>query len=66
VRVEGKRERRLRALAEDLHCGVPLARDLLKLAGDDANLVREASEMCAGVESVKVYIIDKRFNKIEQ
>ncbi len=53
----------IRLLAEDLHCGVPRARDLLALAGDDANLVREASDECHGVNSVKAYIVDHRFKK---
>lgn len=61
--MEGKKERRLRILAEDLHCGMPLVRDLLALAGNDERLVREASAACHGVESVKAYIIDKRFKK---
>lgn len=64
--LEGSKERRLRMLAEDLHCGVPLVRDLLVLAGDDASLVREASDRCAGIESVKAYIINRRFDKLEK
>jgi hypothetical protein len=40
-----------------------LARDLLTLAGDDAQLGRDASFMCDKAESMKAYIIDKRFRK---
>lgn len=55
----------LRELAEDIHCGLPLTLDLYRLAGGDANLVREASDRCHGVESLKAYIIDKRISRIE-
>ena len=54
-------------LAIDCRCGVKLARDLLRLAGDDFDLVREASQACPnGVESVKAYIIDRRISRIER
>lgn len=63
--MEGKAERRIRMLAEDMGCGGQLARDLLVLAGDNEELVREASSKCRGVESVKAYIIDTRFRRLE-
>lgn len=50
-------------LAADIHCGPGLARDLLTLAGEDAQLVRDASFMCDKAESMKAYIIDQRFRK---
>jgi hypothetical protein len=54
-------------LAIDCRCGVKLARDLLRLAGDDFDLVREASHACPnGFESVKAYIIDIRISRIER
>lgn len=53
-------------LASDIRCGPSLARDFLVLAGGDANLVREASDKCHGVESVKAYIIGERMTRIEQ
>lgn len=56
-------QRRVNDLAADIHCGPSLARDLLTLAGDDAQLVRDASFMCNKAESMKAYIIDKRFRK---
>lgn len=44
-----------------------LTRDLLTLAGWDENLVIEASQAnLSGVESLKAYIIDKRFSKLEE
>lgn len=47
-------------------CGMSLTRDLLILAGWDENLVIEASQAnLSGVESLKAYIIDKRFKKLE-
>lgn len=52
-------------LARDIRCGPSLARDLLALAGDDARLVREASDRCRGVESMKAYIIDHRISRLE-
>ena len=52
-------------LAADIHCGANLARDLLVLAGGNAQLVREASDACHGVDSLKAYIIDRRFKKVE-
>lgn len=53
-------------LAEDINCGTSLALDLLRLAGGDASLVRKASDKCVGVESLKAYIIDHRFRKVEK
>lgn len=66
----GEKGRRLdkdyvRDLAEDIGCGFALARDLLRLAGDDAQIVRDASQCCSKVESMKAYIIDRRIAKIE-
>lgn len=58
-------EARIRMLAEDIGCGILLARDLLVLAGDDVELVRKASVECRGAESMKAYIIDHRFRKVE-
>ena len=59
-------EDRAVSLADDIQCGVALARDLLMLAGGDAQLVRQASASCRGVESMKAYIIDHRFDKLER
>ena len=53
-------------LAADIQCGPSLARDLLILAGNNAQLVRDASMMCTSAESMKAYIIDRRFKQIEQ
>lgn len=50
-------------LATDIHCGPSLARDLLTLAGGDASIVRDASAMCDKAESMKSFIIDRRFKK---
>lgn len=50
-------------LAADIHCGPSLARDLLILAGDDASIVRDASLACDKAESMKAFIIDRRFRK---
>lgn len=52
-------------LAIDIQCSVALARDLLRLAGGNAQIVRDASAACQGVESMKAYIIDQRVAKIE-
>ena len=60
-------EQRYRKLVEDLaadiHCGPSLARDLLTMAGGDANIVRDASLVCDKAESMTAYIIDRRFRK---
>lgn len=58
-------QRKVNDLAADIHCGPSLARDLLTLAGGDAQLVRDASFMCDKAESMKAFIIDRRFKKIE-
>lgn len=50
-------------LAADIQCGPRLAEELLTLAGGDAQLVRDASELEAGINAVKAYIIDRRFKK---
>lgn len=55
--------KRVNDLAAEIHCGPSLAHDLLTLAGDDASIVRDASLMCGKVESMKAYIIDRRFRK---
>ena len=55
----------IRDLAEDIGCGFALARDLLRLAGGDMQIVRDASQHCSKVESMKAYIIDKRIAHIE-
>jgi hypothetical protein len=59
-------QRRIIELAQSIGCGGLLARDLLVLAGDDADLVREASDKCVGAESMKAYIIDSRFRSLEK
>lgn len=51
------------ALATEIHCGVGFARDLLTLAGGDAELVRVASSKCDKAEQLKAFIIDGRFRK---
>lgn len=50
-------------LAADIHCGTSLARDLLIMAGRDASIVRDASAACDTAESMKAFIIDRRFRK---
>jgi hypothetical protein len=50
-------------LAADIHCGPSLAHDLLTMAGGDASIVRDASLVCDKAESMKAYIIDRRFRK---
>ena len=56
---------RIRQLSKAIGCGDSLARDLLLLAGNDYDLVREASVHCQGIESVKTYIINARFGNVE-
>lgn len=56
---------KIRQLSNAIGCGDGLARDLLLLAGNDYGLVREASVHCQGIGSVKTYIINKRFDAIE-
>ena len=53
-------------LSIEIGCGIQLAQDLLILAGQDDELVKEASSACHGVESMKAYIINKRFNMLEK
>lgn len=55
--------RKVNDLAADIHCGPSLAEDLLTLAGGDAEIVRDASMMCSKAESMKAFIIDRRFKK---
>jgi hypothetical protein len=50
-------------LAAEIHCGPSLAHDLLTMAGGDASIVRDASIMCSKAESMKAFIIDRRFKK---
>lgn len=61
-----KRITAIRRTQTKIGCGMSLTRDLLTLAGWDENLVIEASQAnLSGVESLKAYIIDKRFSKLE-
>ncbi len=55
--------RKVMDLANEIRCGPGLAHDLLTLAGGDADIVRDASMMCDKAESMKAYIIDRRFRK---
>lgn len=64
--MDDKRRQEVNDLAADIHCGPGLARDLLILAGGDSHLVRKASSECSGAESMKAFIIDHRFGKLEQ
>ena len=54
----------LRQLSEDIGCGIPLAYDLLLMAGGNEELVREASARCVGLGSVKTYIFCKRLDEL--
>lgn len=64
--METNDDHEIRLLAEDIGCGGPLARDLLKLAGGDASLVREASGASTSAEGVKAYILDHRISAIDR
>lgn len=55
-----------RQLLDELKCGHEFLHDLLILAGGDVELVREASRMCKGANSMKAHIINRRFRKIEE
>ena len=60
-------ERDVDRIVDETGCGHGLARDLLTLAGGDADLVIEVSNHFEwGVESVKNAIIDARFHNIEK
>lgn len=60
-------EDRVQELSNRIGCGVSLTQDLLTLAGDNEELVIRASENTrSGVESLKAYIIDNRFRKVEK
>lgn len=50
-------------LAIDIQTGPRLADELLTLAGGDAQLVRDASMKCQGINAVKAWIVDRRFKK---
>ena len=56
-------KRKVNDLAADIQCGPRLAEELLTLAGGDGQLVRDASMLNNGINSVKAYIIDRRFKK---
>lgn len=56
-------KKKVNDLAADIQCGPRLAEELLTLAGGDTNLVRDASMFQQGINSVKAYIIDRRFKK---
>ncbi len=53
-------------LARQVRCSTGLARDLLTLAGNDKELVIEASDSASRIEAVKAYIVDARLSKIER
>lgn len=53
-------------LADEIGCSSVSTRDLLALAGGNAELVREASTKRTTVESMKAYIVDHRISKVEE
>lgn len=57
---------RVEMLANDIGCGILLAKDLLILAGGDEGLVRWASTVSKGINQMKAIIIDARFKKVEK
>ena len=67
VDVKGVRlDNKIKELSQRIGCGISLTQDLLTLAGDDEELVINASENThSGVESLKAYIIDHRFKRVE-
>lgn len=56
----------IKKVSAEIGCGLSLTRDLLMLAGGDADLVINTSHECyGGITSVKSAIIDKRLSRIE-
>lgn len=53
-------------LVHSLNMSPGLARDLLKLAGGDEQIVYEASDCCVHLDSMKCHIIDARMRKLER
>ncbi len=52
-------------IREELGISKSVAEELMKLAGDDEDLVIECSRSSRGLSECKARIIDARFNKIE-
>ncbi len=53
-------------LADEIGCGIPLARDLLLLADNDIELVKHASETGRTIEGVKAIIIQTQLRHIKK
>lgn len=57
----------IKKVSHEIGCGLSLTKDLLVLAGGDADIVINASKStCNGVESLKAIIIDARFKEVER
>lgn len=57
----------IKKVSAEIGCGLSLTRDLLLLAGGDANLVINASQECyGGITSVKAAIVDQRLSRLEK
>lgn len=53
-------------IASKLSITIPLARDLLLLAGGDVKLVLTASSEGDSLHAVKAYIINERLKRLEE
>lgn len=54
------------AVVDGVGCGIPLAYELLIIAGGDVELAIEAAKEGGRLSLTKAKIIDARFNRIEQ
>ena len=52
-------------LRRTLGISTSVARELLLLAGEDVDIVIQASEAASGLNECKARVIDLRFNKLE-
>lgn len=57
---------KVKQVSETCGCGMRLAKELLTLSGGNTELVIEASDVSAGLDQCKTYIINKRFEKLEK
>lgn len=55
---------KIKKISINTQCGLTLSRDLLILAGGNADLVIHASRIAHGINHLKALIIDARFKEI--
>lgn len=58
--------KRIKELADKLHCGLSLAEDLYRLGDKDINYIVDLSKECHTLESLKMALTLNRLDQIDE